>query len=569
MTQKQVRVTFQPSGRTVFVLPGTKLLEAAGRAGLALQTPCGGRGTCGKCRVRVARGAAEPTPPERDALGADELNAGWRLACQAAAGETSVVHVPETSLFAGPDRILTADRTAALADYRPRDFEPSDTTAACFGAAFDVGTTTLVGSLVDLVGGGETAVAAAVNPQVSFGDDVLARIGHAGAGAEQLEALRGAVVSAVNKLLDELCGAAGVARERVCELAFAGNTTMQHLLCGIDPSPLGRVPFVPVRVEALVLPADELGVAAHPRAAAYVFPVIGGFVGGDAVAGVLATGLADQDAPVMMVDIGTNGEIVLAAGGQVWAASTAAGPAFEGARISCGMRAAPGAIEKVVFDGDVRFSVIGGAAAAGLCGSALVDLAAELLRSGLLTPAGRLLGPDELPASVPAALRRRVSVGPDGRVEFFLTAGGRGAAAVAVTGRDVRELQLAAGAIRTGVGILLRRAGVPAGELAGVYLAGAFGSFIRRSNAQRLGLLPAQIAHERIHYVGNTSLSGARWALVSDRARERAEQIARTARHVELNREADFQERFAEALIFPADEPAQPKNGTDHRDTAD
>ena len=593
----------------MFVLPGTKVLEAAGLAGLTVQTPCGGLGTCGKCRVRITSGACEPTAPESELLAPDEIDAGWRLACQTTVCDEAVVHVPDTSLFAGRHRILTegvaaADEellpavrkvrvelpepsladgaadllrlaqaagpveadlamlrrlggalrdggfsgTAVVAGRRLIDFEPGDTTGECLAAAFDVGTTTVVGSLLDLVGGQELAVASAVNPQVSFGDDVLSRIRHAGDG--RLEELRDAVVSAVNDIIGRLCQAASARRERIYEAAFAGNTTMQHLLCGIDPSPLGQVPFTPAHGRGLALSASELGVDIHRSAEAYVFPVVGGFVGGDTVAGILATGLTGRDGPVMMVDIGTNGEIVLASDGQVWAASTAAGPAFEGARISCGMRAADGAIEKVVFDGDVRLGVIGAADPAGLCGSALVDLAAELLRSGLLTSAGRLLGPDELPAGTPDALRRRVAADSSG-VRFILAAGQGDAAAVILTDRDVRELQLATGAIRTGVAILLDQAALAAGDLAGVYLAGAFGSFIRRSNAQRLGLLPGDVGHEKIHYVGNASLSGARWALLSTRARKRAEDIARATQHVELSRDPDFQARFAEAMIFP------------------
>ena len=608
MSEKQVRVTFQPRGRAVFVLPGTKMLEAAARAGMTVETPCGGQGTCGKCRVQVTRGACEPGEAERAIFSEDELADGWRLACQASICEEAVVDVPAASLFAARHRIVTETKTGAdedvlpavrkvyvelaepslsdgaadllrleqhigpvqadlpmlrqvgrllreggfcgtavLTDHRLIDFEPGDTTGECYGAAFDVGTTTVVGSLLDLTTGEELGVASAMNPQVRFGDDVLSRIQYAGAGPEQLEELRAAMVGAVNGLLDELCAAAGTPRERIYEASFAGNTTMQHLLSGIDPTQLGRVPFVAAHGRGLMLPAEEVGVAIHPRGSAYVFPVIGGFVGGDTVAGLLATDLADLDGPVMMVDIGTNGEIVLARDGEIWAASTAAGPAFEGARISCGMRAAAGAIEKVVFDGDVRCSVIGDVEPVGLCGSALVDLAAGLLDAGVVTSTGRMLPPDELPADLPDAIRARASLDDAGQPQFALT----GDATVSITQRDIRELQLAAGAIRAGISILLREASVTAGELKGVYLAGGFGSFIRRSHAQRIGLLPSEIAHEKIQYVGNASLSGARWALASTRARKRAEDLARKAKHVELSQDPNFQMEFAEAMIFP------------------
>ena len=255
---------------------------------------------------------------------------------------------------------------------------------------------------------------------------------------------------------------------------------------------------------------------------------------------------------MLLVDIGTNGEIVLSHDGKLHAASTAAGPAFEGARITCGMRATAGAIEKVIFDDDVRIGVIGGADATGLCGSALVDVAAELLRCGLVRPDGRMLEPDALPESLPQALRSRVRTNEANQPEFVISRGANGGIEVVLTQRDIRELQLAAGAIRAGINILLHRAGVASGELTGVLIAGGFGSFIRRSNAQRIGLLPGEIEHHKIQYVGNASLNGAKWALLSTNARKGAEALARKAEHVELSQDANFQAQFAEAMIFPS-----------------
>jgi uncharacterized 2Fe-2S/4Fe-4S cluster protein (DUF4445 family) len=256
----------------------------------------------------------------------------------------------------------------------------------------------------------------------------------------------------------------------------------------------------------------------------------------------------------MMVDIGTNGEIVLYHEGKIRAASTAAGPAFEGARISCGMRATTGAIEKIVFDGDLRYSVIGDVPPVGVCGSALVDLGAELLREGILSPEGRLLPPEELPAKLAPPLRKRLFVDSENQTQFLISDGAGGARErrLTLTQRDVRELQLAAGAIRAGISILLRKAGVGSTDLKRVLIAGGFGSFIRRSNAQRIGLLPADIEHSRIQYVGNASLAGARWALLSTNARRQAEQLAHETEHVELSQDANFQKVFADAMIFPS-----------------
>ncbi len=610
MQGKQIKVTFEPHGQTVFVLPGTKLIEAAARAGLTVHTPCGAAGTCGKCRVRLTAGQCEPTDAEARTIDEDELAQGWRLACQARVCGETVVSVPDSSLFVDGHQILTEtdDRheaevlpafrkvyveltpptlesdepdllrlenkigpfkidlgllrrlpttlregdfkgTAVLTDHHLIAFEAGDTTDKCFGLAFDVGTTTLVGALLDLRTGEELAVASDINPQVSYGDDVLSRIKKSGDGQAAAGELREAVLGAIIEIIDRTCAQANVAKEHVYEVVFAGNTTMEHLLCGLDVTQLGQVPFVPAHARGLMLPAAELGIVINENARAYVFPVIGGFVGGDTVSGMLATKLADIDGPCLMVDIGTNGEIVLASDGEILAASTAAGPAFEGARISCGMRAAVGAIEKVVFNDDVQCSVIGNTEPVGLCGSGLIDLVAGLLQCGLVTSVGRMLKPDELPDSVSGAIAKRVRLDDADQPEFVLA--GSGKKAITLNQRDIRELQLGAGAIRAGVQILLRESGLSAGDLSQVLIAGGFGSFIRRSNAQRIGLLPEEIDRPRIRYVGNASLNGAKWALLSTQARRRGEDLARKTRHVELSMDTNFQNEFADAMIFP------------------
>jgi uncharacterized 2Fe-2S/4Fe-4S cluster protein (DUF4445 family) len=611
MSDTQIRLTFQPQGRSVHVLIGTTVFEAAGRAGLALAAPCGGAGTCGKCRVRFTSGAVQPTDADIQFFTAGQLDEGWRLACQAKPAGDCVVELPTGALAGDAAQIVThgddakadvapavrkvtfklpspelgddaADLprlqrelgpvkaqlgllralpgllrehsfsgTAVLTDHRLIDIEPGDTTGRCFGLAVDVGTTTLAAALVDLTTGRDVGVASRVNPQVSYGDDVLSRIAHASSSAGRQQLGR-AVVSAIEEMIEELCHHASVSRREIYEATFAGNTTMQHLLCGLDVTPLGQVPFCPTCRRGLLFDASEIDVAIHPRGRAYVFPVVGGFVGGDTVAGMLSTAIDQAQGPTLMIDVGTNGEIVLVHDGQIHAASTAAGPAFEGARISCGMRATRGAIEKVVFEGDIRLGVIGDAPATGLCGSGLIDLVAGLLDAGLVTAEGRLLGPDEAPSSVAPELKRRLMGDDRGQPEFVLAeAAGASQPRVTITQRDIRELQLASGAIRAGIAILLRQAGVEPGDLHRVLIAGGFGSFIRRNHAQRLGLLPPQVDRTRISYVGNASLTGARWALLSTVSRQRAEQLAAGARHVELSQDMQFQMEFAEAMIFP------------------
>jgi uncharacterized 2Fe-2S/4Fe-4S cluster protein (DUF4445 family) len=257
-----------------------------------------------------------------------------------------------------------------------------------------------------------------------------------------------------------------------------------------------------------------------------------------------------------MIDIGTNGELVLASGGKVWASSTAAGPAFEGARISCGMRAAAGAIEKVVFDHDLKYSVIGGVRPIGICGSALVDVVSELLRCGIVASTGQMLSAEELAGRCEGnceELRRRVRRNSRDEREFLLAEGDGEGPEVAITQKDIRELQLATGALRAGVGILLAQAGLDASDLGAVLIAGGFGSFIRRANAQRIGLIPEAVPSERIRYVGNVSLQGAKWTLISAAARAEAQRLAREVTHVELSNDPQFQMAFAEAMIFPGE----------------
>jgi uncharacterized 2Fe-2S/4Fe-4S cluster protein (DUF4445 family) len=610
MARAAITVRFEPQGREAVVLPGTPLTEAAAEAGLDIQTPCGKNGQCGQCRVRFAEGAPPANGNDHTHIPPQALAAGWRLACRAVVTGPACVHLPAHALAGDTHQIVvresghaqsvvwppvrkvgvllgapsqgdtTPDQlrllraagavqtslrlvqrlpailretgyagTAVVDGERLIDFEAGDTSARLYGAAFDIGTTTLAASLVHLPTGAISGVRACLNPQVSVGDDVLSRIAASGT-VEGLEALRAQVTGAINTLLDELVAEAGVSRMDVYQLTFAGNTTMEHVLCGIDPSSLGQMPFVPVFREAFDEEATALGVAVHPEARAYVFPVVAGFVGGDVVAGLLATGPGGATEPTLFLDIGTNGEIVLSAGGRLWAASTAAGPAFEGARIAAGMRAADGAIEAVsLAEGRLHCRVIGGGAPRGLCGSGLVDAVACLLEAGVIDPSGRLRGAEEAPGMISEALRSSLHDGAHG--ERSVTLAAAGGHEVTLTQRDIRELQLAKAAIRAGIEALLQHAGLTPGMLSEVRLAGGFGCYLNPASALRLGLLPPDIPVERVRSLGNTALSGARMALRCRAARSRAAAIARQALHVELAAQPDFDTAYALAMAFP------------------
>jgi len=610
-SDRELHITFQPSGRTVHALSGTLILEAAARAGLVLLTPCGGGGTCGKCLVRVRAGETHATVHGHRPTAA-QVQEGWRLACCTTVLSDAVIELPATSLFERSQKILTGDAGHALAvdpavsvatvalppptreddrsdlerlgavlnepnteldpvcftDFsrqlraaawkvhvvrrgrRVLSLQPAAAAAAAYGVAFDLGTTTVVGTLFELATGRECGVASTMNGQIPFGDDVLARILCLRSAPARLDDLQAAAVQSLNDIVGDLCRQAQVAPETIVDATLAGNTTMQQLVCGIDPSALGELPFTPVFARGFEMPVARIGLRINPAANLYIFPQIGGFVGGDTVAGMLAAGFDRLKKPTLLVDIGTNGEIVLFKEGAMLCASTAAGPAFEGARITQGMRATAGAIEKVIVqDGDFHINVIGNAAPAGLCGTALIDAAAEMLRHGLMESTGRLLAPDELSATVPDGLRCRLhDDGDAGRLELAPAAGTHGA--VSLYQKDIRELQLASGALRAGVETLLQRAGLVAADLDAVLLAGGFGNFIRRNNAQRIGLLPA-LPRERIRFIGNASSMGAKMALLSVKERARAEALRRQATHVDLGADPAFQTAFGEAMMFP------------------
>jgi len=611
MRSKEVKVTFQPSGRGVFVLPGTLLLEAAGRAGVVLQTPCGGQGTCGKCKVRILDGECVFSAAGERILSDEQVRQGYRLACHTYIENPLVIEIPPESRFEATEQILTTHAsqgtalrpvvskrffhlkaptsqdpgsdvarlkaaigeieipfhllrklsgflrahdwqgTAVLADKRLTGLEVGDTAKNAYGIAIDLGTTTVVGTLFDLATGKEKAVFSTMNPQVGFGDDVISRISRVRENHGALAQIQQAALKAINAMIQKLADKAGLDVQHVYEIVIAGNSTMQQIFCGLDPSALGEVPFVQTFDGALTIPATTLGLAVNPGGEVFVFPQIGGFVGGDTVAGILAARMDKAEKPTLLVDIGTNGEIVLAHDGKLQATSTAAGPAFEGARIVQGMRAAEGAIEKVMIGDDVLVNVIGNTRPVGLCGTALIDAVAELLRKSLIDETGRILPADEAPAALPDQLRSRL-IAMDGQTNFLLVPAEESASGgpIYLWQKDVRELQLAAGAIRAGINILLRRVGLEADDLGSVLLAGAFGNFIRRSNARRIGLLP-QIPCGRIRFIGNAASLGAKLALLSDDERDCAERLRRKTEHVDLSLDPEFQMEFGMAMMFP------------------
>jgi uncharacterized 2Fe-2S/4Fe-4S cluster protein (DUF4445 family) len=610
VTHGPVRVNLVFNERPVRVPYGVTLFDAASWNGIAIDSTCGGHGTCKKCRVRIAADPPAPTSLDIRAYTAAELEAGWRLACRTPATKDAAVEVPPLTTrpkaatvgvgrqvilrpavqkryleLAEPtlaDQASDAERVLAqLGDLEPRaelpvlrtlgrtlreaDYkvtavvvddvliavEPGDTTARRFGIAFDLGTTTVVATLLDLSTGTPVAVESTLNRQQPFGADVISRISATMLDPGALDKLAQLAQETLAELAQAVCAAGGVAPDEVYEVAVAGNATMTHLALGIDPEPLGMAPFIlSTRLFPEVL-AAELGLvgAVHPRARAVVFPAFGAYVGGDITAGLLAAGM-DRDARVrLFIDIGTNCEIVL--GNREWLLATAApaGPAFEGAAIRCGMRAAEGAIEVVTMSPDeLSLKVIGDAEPQGLCGSGLVDAVTGLVRAGLLDSSGRFVSADEARARAPGLAGRLTSIGPE-RV-FVLHWRGAAEDSIYLSQRDVRELQFAKAAIATGWRILLEEAGLAPEDVKQVLLAGSFGSYLSPASAIRIGLVP-DIPVARVVPAGNVAGEGAKMALLSLRERAGGLALLEEVRYVELSDRPGFNDRFVGQLPFP------------------
>jgi len=429
--------------------------------------------------------------------------------------------------------------------------ERGDTTAMKFGLAIDVGTTSVVTTLLELESGEQLATVSSLNPQAVFGGDLMSRIAFAQFNPINLRKLHTRIVGLLNQHVAEVCRASGVLPKWIYKAVVVGNTCMHHLLLGIDPSHVGLAPYAPVMRHAAVLPARELLLKLAPEARVCLLPLVAGFVGADAVAVALATRLADSPALRVAVDIGTNGEVLLGSRERLLACSAPAGPALEGAQIRHGMRGAQGAIDRVTIGDDVRVHTIGETPALGICGSGLIDLLAGLLEAGVIDWTGLIRV--EARDSLPPALRDRVAMRGEERVFTVLRPGEAGARAeIVLTQDDVRQVQLAKGAIASGITMLLHVAAVPLEHVEELMLAGGFGNYLSIASAIRIGLIP-RLPLSRVRYVGNAASLGAQLCLLSEAERARADAIASRIEHVSLAAHPDFEQIFVDAMNFPRD----------------
>jgi uncharacterized 2Fe-2S/4Fe-4S cluster protein (DUF4445 family) len=551
-------VHFLPHGIAIPVIAGTRLIDAARAAGIRMETPCDGAGTCGKCKAKVDSDAMlQFSGDAHRSLTQAEREAGWVLACQTTVhGDLQV----EMDAFDSDGLQILSDgqklaveldpwirksydavrnTTYILAGEVVLTEEPGDTTSEIYGIAVDIGTTTLVTTLLDLRTGAELGVTSSLNPQAVHAQDVLSRI-KMGSKPAGLHRLHAELVEEISRQTTQLAVKSGVARESIYEAVFSGNTTMLHLATRTDPTSLGKYPYTLALSGDQHVNAREIGLGISPHGIVYLPPIFSAYVGADITAGILATRLAQQPGVILLVDIGTNGEMVLSVDGRLTATSTAAGPAFEGMNIACGMRASRGAVELVSLgEHGIRVETIASGDAVGICGSGLLDVVGELASKGGLDKNGRFQNNG---ASHNQPWREQWE-SLDGKSIFRI------AGPVYLTQKDVRQVQLAKGAIRTGIEMLLKAAKIEAAQVDRILIAGSFGFHLRTASLIHLGLLPMEFS-DRVEFVGNTSQSGAEAFLLNREAREEMKQAVAAVEVLELANDPAFEKLFIRSLQF-------------------
>jgi len=614
-----------PDDLWIKVREGTTVYEALGQA-VITPGECGGLGKCGKCRIKVLSSVGPPSDEERRILREDELEQGIRLACRTLVDRDMVVYLASAELEPEYYQILRTghrrrfnlspllqqrvvslpsnvqqewissldwvkqalgpeyqDLTPSLHCLRamPRMIEKGGFHGAAvlydkhllawqsleqmhslLGLVVDLGTTTLVGKLINMVDGDEVAVASRLNGQSKYGTDVISRLQYVKEDPRGLENLHGVLIDDLNHIVSRLSRTANTASEEIFVAVVAGNTMMQHLLLKIDPSGIAEAPFAPLLTDGLVARSSDIGLRLNPEALIHVMPSKTGYIGGDLISDVIASGAAEQDHQIVLgMDFGTNGEIFLGNGGKMMTCSAAAGPAFEGAQISHGMIAAAGAIEAVDFDrGELSYQVIGNMKPKGICGSGLVDLVAVLLELGVIDDEGLIRPPQEV---VEGSLRSRIVPSESGTYDFLVASSERSYhdRPIYLTQKDVRQLQMAKGAIAAGTQILMDEMGVAVQDIDHVYLAGALGNYIKPDVAISIGLVPL-VDPSTVSSLGNAASTGASMVLLSRDYWRMANELVDLLEHVELSSRLDFNEYFVRLMDFPSEslldiEPAE------------
>jgi uncharacterized 2Fe-2S/4Fe-4S cluster protein (DUF4445 family) len=597
-----VKVTFEPEGKTVSDSSRT-LLELAQIANSGLRGGAGVCGKCRIRIVKLYGEISAPTEKERDHLKPEEIAAGYRLACQAKmiSGKCTVLIPPasrtakreisalglEEEVLLGPvvwkinikpekpsfgdtrpdlkritDCINPGKKidiplpvlsklpailrhagwnvTAALWNDRLLSVEPGDTTKECFGIAVDIGSSKIICHLVSLATGDTVARANGENPQIMYGEDVVSRITYASKGEGNLKRLQSLVTGTINSLIEEACRDSGKSPENIYEMVFVGNSVMHHLILGIIPKYIGVAPFVPAVTDLVSFPSKDIGLNINPEGMVTAIPLIGGFIGSDAVANLLISGIYETKDTCMLIDIGTNSEILLGNSENIFACSAPSGPSFEGAHISSGMKAVSGAIESVkIVDGKLLYSTIDNTKPRGICGSGIIDLVSELYTSGIITRTGKFRSLEH-PRIIIDGVPKFIVVGKEeSGIDYDIS----------ITEKDINEFLLAKGSLKAGWKILTKEYGIDPSEIDRIYLAGSFGTHVDIDNAITLDILP-DIDREKIVFAGETAVGGANIALKSLEKRNQLKKILKTVRYVELSVEDSFQKDYLGSIMI-------------------
>ncbi|VBB07611.1 Hypothetical protein LUCI_2876 [Lucifera butyrica] len=589
---------------------GSNLLQTLLQHNYDMYAPCNGNGTCGKCKIRLIDPAGpEPTSKGHTILSTEEITAGYRLACRTTINSDLDIRLDDTDFLkakvvtegrrrkvrlspAVSKRFITltppdledqrsdsrrlADtlglkqETASLsllrqlpATLRAANFETTllfnrtrlagleagNTTAKLFGIAVDIGTTTLAAYLLNLNTGDQLATYSGLNPQKKFGADVIARISHTLEKPNGLAEMQAAILEGINQAVRQLTAAAGLQPTDVYEIVLVGNTTMLHFLLNLAAKNMAASPFIPVTTQTFILQAAEAGITINQNAIVVLVPAVAAYIGADTVAAALASGMSTRKPVSLLIDFGTNGEIVLGNSEWLLACSAAAGPAFEGANIHNGVGSIPGAIDSFLIEKELKYTTIGGEKPVGICGTGLIDIAAGLYKAGIIDATGRMATGTGLP-NLPQSLKDRLAV-IDGMAAFLIASADESAhhQEVYITQKDIRELQNAKAAIAAGIQVLAATAGIRLQDIEKTYLAGGFGSYIKAASAIHIGLIPLELSG-RLEAIGNAAGAGAVEILLSRRSLHQAEKIKQKIKYIELSSCREFNDFFIDAMLF-------------------
>ncbi len=609
-TEKCKVVVYSNNKRSEFFCEqGSNLKEALANNGFYIDAPCGGKGSCGKCKVKIS-GAENISPTNEDMRHIDraELDKGYRLSCtfkvtkdieveirhdrgnaqivtsgqkykvdlnpkivkQYLSLERPTINDQRDDVKRLVDAIGIANLSIPLSimkelpellrnnEYnitvvhdhnRVLKIEGGDTTKSCFGIAIDIGTTTIAVYLVDLVTGKEVDVLSELNGQKSYGADVISRINYTMENSDGIEQLRKTIVTQLDSMIKELAEKNNVNTDNIYHIMIAANTTMLHLFLGLATKYIALSPFIPVNTACVDFTAEELGFNLNKACVVTLLPCVSAYVGADIVAGIISSGMTKKDEASLLIDIGTNGEIVLSTKNGMYCCSTAAGPAFEGAHIRNGCGGIPGAINSVkIENGELKYTTISDLPPIGICGSAIVDIVAILVENEIIDEGGRFNDEEDINSDTGRKLLDRITQ-IDGQPAFVISKDPTTNEVIAITQKDIRELQLAKAAIAAGIRILINSAGLNVNDVQKVYFAGGFGSYINKSSAIKIGLIPKEFEN-KIVVLGNAAGTGAKMCLISKNKLKESDKILNRSKYIELSSLPEFQNEFVDCMYF-------------------